>query len=123
VFLANASRLIATILATAPVATAAAASASVATSTAAMAAPPSAMVLSRTRFIYDQGATHEFLAVQRLDRAVRFFIITDFNKSKTTQLSGHLVAHKRNVSAGDPALCEPIIQILLVGLKRQIADV
>jgi hypothetical protein len=47
------------------------------------AATTAAALLLRTRFIHHQITATKILAVQRVDRAIRFFIVINFDESKT----------------------------------------
>jgi hypothetical protein len=77
----TAAAAITTIAAAATPAATAAMSTTAAAETA-TAATTAAALLLRTCFIHDQIAATEILAVQRVDRAIRFFVVVDFDESE-----------------------------------------
>ncbi len=68
---------------TAPTTTTAAAMPAAPAAKTAAAATTAAALLLRTSFIHYQIAAAEILPVQRVDRAIRFFVIVDFDESET----------------------------------------
>jgi hypothetical protein len=69
-------------------AAAAAAKATTATTTAATA------LLLRACLVHHEVATTEILPVQGIDRAIRFFIVGNFDESKTTRLARKTVTNQ-----------------------------
>jgi hypothetical protein len=86
-------------------------------------ASSTAAALFRTRFIHDDAATHEVLAIERLNCAGGFLIVGHFDETKTPKLSRHLIANQCDVGPGNTRLREPTAQILLGRLKWQIPNV
>src|SRR5262249_61255121 len=75
------------------------------------AAPPTpAARLLRTRFIDHQVAPAEVLSVHRIDRAIRFFVICNFDEGESARLAGEPVANQINCRGIDASLCEKIMQ-------------
>jgi hypothetical protein len=70
--------------ATAPTTAATTMSAATTTETTAAAPTATATLLLRTSFVDHQIASTEVLAVQRINRAIGFFIVGNFDESKTT---------------------------------------
>jgi hypothetical protein len=100
--------------ATAPASAAAKSVASAATTTA----------LSRgSRFVHHDIPPHEVVAIQRLDRALGFFVAIDFDKAEAARLTRETVAYQRDAGHRHACLREPAAQFLFAGLKRQITHV
>ena len=57
-----------------------------------------------TRFVDDNVAAHEIVAVQTLHGAVGFFVAIDLDKSEPARLPRKTVAHQRDVCRGDSRL-------------------
>jgi len=122
---------VATITATAPIATVAAAAtpsttAAMSTATTAEATAPAttaAALLLRTRFINHQIAATEVLTVQRIHRAVGFFIVGNFDESKTAGLSRETITNQIDCGRVDTRLREKFMKRILRGGKRKIPNV
>jgi len=83
---------------------------STATATKAAAATPTSARLLRARFIDHQVAPTEVLSVHRIDRAIRFFVVRDFNECESARLAREPVANEINCRGIDASLCEKIMQ-------------
>jgi hypothetical protein len=108
--------------ATAPTAVAATA----ATTTAAITSAPTAATRPfglRTRFIDYQVPATEILTVEIGDRAIRFFIIGDFDEGKTPRLAREPIPNQVDCGRVDPYLSEPLLQLLFRCREREITDV
>jgi hypothetical protein len=76
-----------------------------ATTTARSASPATAATLTRgARFVDDDVAAHEIVAVQSLYGAVGFFVAIDLDKSEPARLPRETVAHQRDICRGDSRL-------------------
>jgi len=89
----TAATAIATIAAPATPAATAAMSATAAAETA-TAAATTATLLLRASFIHYQITATEILAVERVDRAISFFVVVDFDESKTALLGRETVTNQ-----------------------------
>jgi hypothetical protein len=49
----------------------------------------------RTRFIHDQRAAKEILAIQRLNRFFRIRVVANFRKAESPRLPSKSIAQKR----------------------------
>ena len=111
----------------------AAASASTASATPSSTAPETATPVSAagaassalrgSRFVDDNFAAHEILAVQSLYGALGFLITIDFDESEPAWLARETVAHQGHIRRGDSRLRKETADLLFRSLKRQIADV
>jgi hypothetical protein len=77
----------------------------------------------RTRFIDYQVPATEILTVEIGDRAIRFFIIRNFNEGKTPRLAREPIPNQIDCGRVDPYLPEPLLQLLFRCRKREITDV
>jgi hypothetical protein len=105
----------ATIAATAP-----------ATTTAAIASAPTAATRAlglRTRFIDYQVPATEILTVEIGDRAIRFFIIRNFDEGKTPRLAREPIPNQIDCGRVYPYLPEPLLQLLFRCREGEITDV
>jgi hypothetical protein len=105
---------------------AAIASTASATTTAAIASAPTAAAGAlglRTRFIHYQVPATEILTVEIGDRAIRFFIIGNFDEGKTPRLAREPIPNQIDCGRVDPYLSEPLLQLLFRCRKREITDV
>src|ERR1700758_4247016 len=122
----------------APAATTASATvaATAATTTApAMPAPPPAPAIAstptaatralglRTRFIDYQVPATEILTVEIGDRAIRLFIICDFDEGKTPRLAREPIPNQIDCGRVYAYLSEPLLQLLFRCREREITDV
>jgi len=122
---------VATITATAPIATIAAAAtpsttAAMSTATTAEATAPATTataLLLRARFIDHQIAATEVLTVQRIHRAVGFFIVGNFDESKTARLSRETITNQIDCGRVDTRLREKFMKRIFRGGKRKIPNV
>ena len=115
------------IAAVATIATAPAAAApptSAAPPTIAAAAPPASTPLSLgTRFIDYQVSPAKVLTIQRIDRAISFFIVVDLDEGKTARLPCETVTNQIHARGGNSCLRKPLLKLLLRRRKRKIADI
>jgi hypothetical protein len=105
----------ATISATAPAAT-----------TAAIASAPTAATGAlglRTRFIDYQVPATKILTVEIGDRAIRFFIIGNFDEGKTPRLAREPIPNQIDCGRVYAHLSEPLLQLLFRCGEREITDV
>jgi len=100
--------LVATIAATAATAVSPTPTAVSPAAPAAAVAASSAATLARTRFIDDDVAAHQVLAIERLHRASGLFIVGHFDETKTPKLSGGLVSNQCDGRCCNARLREPI---------------
>jgi hypothetical protein len=63
------------------------------------------------------------LPVQRLNGALRFFIILNFDKAEATGLACEAVADQHNTGRSYSGLSEPFADFFFGSLKRKIPDV
>jgi hypothetical protein len=63
--------------------------------TTAPATTTAAFALLRSRFIYHQGATHKFPAVQRSDHLFRLAIVANLGESESPRLTGKTITKER----------------------------
>ena len=93
---------------TAASATTAAGSATSASTAEAATSAPSAAATSTltrwTRFVDDDIAAHEIMAVQSLNGALGFLVAIDLDKSEPAWLPRKTVAHQRDIRRGDSRL-------------------
>jgi hypothetical protein len=98
------------------------ASASTATTKAAATATTATRLL-RACFVDDQIAAAEVLPVHGVDRAIRFFVIGDFDESKTTRLAREAVTNQIHCGGVDTGLREKIMQRILRCGERKITNI
>src|ERR1700730_7218448 len=91
-----------------------AASAAATTSATIAAAPPAAAraLGLRTRFIDYQVPATEILTVEIGDRAIRFFIIRNFDEGKTPRLAREPIPNQIDCGRVYAYLSEPLLQLL-----------
>jgi hypothetical protein len=77
----------------------------------------------RTCFIHDEISATKVLTIQRIDGAVGFFITGDFNKGKTTRLSGETVADEIDCRRINTCLSKKLVQSIFGCGERKITDV
>jgi hypothetical protein len=77
----------------------------------------------RTRFIHYQVPATEILTVEIGDRAIRFFIIGNFDEGKTPRLAREPIPNQIDCGRVDPYLSEPLLQLFFRCRKREITDV
>jgi hypothetical protein len=102
------------------------ASATASPATAAAVTPPTVTAsattsaLTRPRFIHNDVAAHEVLTIERLDCASCLLIVLHFYEAETSKLSRHLIANQVDTGSRNPGLGEPVDDVLLSRLKRQV---
>jgi len=121
---------IATVSAIAATATTAAAStaiAAAAAATAAAVAPAPAATAAplglRTRFVDHQVPATKILAIQIGDRAVRFFIVCDFDEGKPPRLPREAIPNQIDCGRSHTQLSQPFLQLFFSRGKREISDI
>jgi hypothetical protein len=107
---------------TAATTTASAKSAATAAATSAASAGAAA-IARRTRFVHNDATPFELLAVQRLNGALSFFIILNFDKAEAARLARETVADEHNAGWSYAGLREPFSDFFFSSLKRKIPDV
>jgi hypothetical protein len=124
---ASAATTVTTAAATSTAATMAAASAAVSAATAAAAATSTTTAASafglRPSLIHHQVPTTEILTVQRIDRAIRIFVVAHFNESETTRLARKTIADQVDTRGSYTDLREPLVKLIFRRGKRKIPDV
>jgi hypothetical protein len=123
---------------TAATITAAATAATASATTTASAAPISAIAATtagsaataaagafglRTGFVHDKVPAPEILTVEGSDRAIRLFIVRNFNESETSGLARKTITNQTDCGGVDTDLTEPFLQLLFRCVERKIADV
>ena len=106
--------------------TSAAIAATSAATTPAIASAPTAATRPlglRTRFIDYQVPATEILTVKVGDRAIRFFIIRNFDEGKTPRLAREPIPNQIDCGRVDPYLSEPLLQLFFRCREREITDV
>jgi hypothetical protein len=106
--------------------TSAAIAATSAATTPAIASAPTAATRPlglRTRFIDYQVPATEILTVEIGDRAIRLFIIRNFDEGKTPRLAREPIPNQIDCGRVDPYLSEPLLQLLFRCREREITDV
>ena len=101
-------------------------SAAAATTAAAETAAATATTAARflgTSFVDDQIAAAEVLPVHGIDRAIRFFVIGNFDESEAARLARETITNEINRRRIDTSLSEMIVQRILRRRKRKIANV
>jgi hypothetical protein len=91
-----------------------------AVATAAATAATAAALCLRARFVHHQVASAEILAVQGIHGAIRFFVVTDFNKCEPARLSRKAVANQIHCRGIYTCLREKFVQGILRRGKRKI---
>jgi hypothetical protein len=116
---------ISTVAAAAPAATTAAMSTTASAATAAETAPATtaAALLLGTSFIDDQIAPAKVLAIHGIDRAIRFFVVGNFNESETTRLAREPVTNEIDCRGINTSLREKIMQRIFRCGKRKITNI
>jgi len=112
--------------ATAATTSAAIASTATAATTAPIASAPTAATRAlglRTRFIDYQVPATEILTVEIGDRAIRFFIIRNFDEGKTPRLAREPIPNQIDCGRVYPYLPEPLLQLLFRCREGEITDV
>jgi hypothetical protein len=104
----------ATIATTPAAATAAIAAAAAATTTA---------LGLRTRFVDHQVPAPEILTIEIGHRAIRFFIVRNFNEGETPRLTREAIANQIDRGRTDANLTQPFLQLLFGCREREITDV
>src|SRR5258705_10373292 len=97
-----------------------------AATTAAIASTPTAATRAlglRTRFIDYQVPATEILTVEIGDRAIRFFIIRNFDEGKTPRLAREPIPNQIDCGRVYAYLSEPLLQLLFRCREREIPDV
>src|SRR6266481_5560015 len=77
----------------------------------------------RTRFIDYQVPATEILTVEIGDRAIRFFIISNFDEGKTPRLAREPIPNQIDCGRVYAYLSEPLLQLLFRCREREITDV
>jgi hypothetical protein len=77
----------------------------------------------RTRFIDYQVPATEILTVEIGDRAIRFFIIRNFDEGKTPRLAREPIPNQIDCGRVYAYLSEPLLQLLFGCREREITDV
>ena len=91
--------------------------------TAARTTAASTAISRRTRFVDHNASPLELLPVQRLDGALGFFIILNFNKAEATRLAREAIANQHDAGWSYSGLREPFSDFFFGSLKRKIPDV
>jgi hypothetical protein len=86
-------------------------------------ATTAAALCLRPRFVHHQVASPEVLSVHRVDRAIRFFVICNFNESESARLPGKTVANQIHCRRIYTALREKFVQAILRRGKRKITNI
>jgi hypothetical protein len=98
-----------------------------AATTAAAAEAPSATTATalflRTSFIDDEIAPAKVLTVHGIDRSIRFFVIGNFDESKTARLAREPIANEIDSRGINASLREKIMQRILRCGKRKITNI
>jgi hypothetical protein len=97
-----------------------------ATTTAAISPAPTAATRPlglRTRFVDYQVPATEILTVEIGDRAIRLFIICDFDEGKTPRLAREPIPNQIDCGRVYAYLSEPLLQLLFRCREREITDV
>jgi hypothetical protein len=97
-----------------------------ATATAAISPAPTAATRTlglRTRFVDYQVPATEILTVEIGDRAIRLFIICDFDEGKTPRLAREPIPNQIDCGRVYAYLSEPLLQLLFRCREREITDV
>jgi len=97
--------------------------ASAAVTTTATTATASTALGLRPRFVHNQIASPEILTVHGIDRAIRFFVISDFDEGKTARLSCETVTNQINCRGIDTSLRKKLVQAVFRRGKRKITNV
>jgi len=75
------------------------------------------------RFIHHQIASTKVLAVHRINRAIGFFVIGDFDEGETARLSCKTIANQIYCRGIYTALREKFVQAILRRGKRKITNI
>jgi len=109
---------------TASAATAASAAISTTASAATAASTAAARTLGlRARFIYHQVPATEVLTIEIGNRAIRFFIVCDFDERKSARLPRETIPYQIDRGRVHAYLSEPFLQLFFGCRKREITDV
>src|SRR5262245_34710240 len=111
----------ATAAAVAPAAASATTTAAITPATAA-AATTAAARAAGTRFVHGERAPAEVLAVKRLDRRLALGVVGHRDEPESTRAAGFAIGDDRRL-ADLAVLREEVVQVLIGGLVRQVADV
>jgi hypothetical protein len=74
-------------------------------------------------FIYHQVASAEILAVQRIHRAIRIFVIIHFDEGESARLSGKPIANEIDARGCYTDLREPLVELLFRSGKRKVPNI
>src|SRR6266478_8343539 len=107
---------------------------SAAPATAAMAAAPAAVPTAPattaaaalclgTCFIHDEVSPTEILTVQRVHRAIRIFVVGNFNEGEPARLPRKTVANQIDAGGSYTDLRKPLVELLFRRGKRKITDI
>jgi hypothetical protein len=103
------------------------AASAMATPSASVPAPPSATASAAlclgTCFIHHEVSPAKILTIQRVDRAIRVFVICHFNESEPARLSRKTVANQIDARGSYTDLRKPLVQLLFRRGKRKISDI
>jgi hypothetical protein len=102
------------------------AASAMATASAAVPAAPSATATALrlgTCFIHDEVSPAEILSIQRIDGAIRVFVIGHFNEGEPARLSCKPVANQIDARGSYPHLRKPLIELVFRRGKRKITDI
>jgi hypothetical protein len=77
----------------------------------------------RTGFVHDKVPAPEILTVEGSDRAIRLFIIGDFDESEAAGLARETITNQTDCGGVDTDLTEPFLQLLFRRVEWKIADV
>jgi hypothetical protein len=116
---------ISTVAAAAPAATTATMSATASAATAAetATAATAAALLLGTGFVHHEIAAAKILAVHGIDRAIRFFVIGNFDESETTRLAREAITNEIYSRGINTSLREKIVQRIFRCGKRKITNI
>jgi hypothetical protein len=115
-----------TIAATSTATPAPAATAVTSTTTAAVApapAPTAAPFRLWPRFIYHQIPAAKILSVQGIDRALRVFVIRNFDERESARLSRKPVTDQVHTRGSNTDLRKPFVELIFRRGKRKIPDI
>jgi hypothetical protein len=117
---------VAAIPAIATAASAAAATSAITTAASAISAAASAATRAFrlwARFVDNKVPAPKVLTVEAGDRAIRFFIVGDFDESKAARLPRESVANQADGRRADSQLSKPFLQLFFRCVERKITDV
>jgi hypothetical protein len=97
---------------TPPAATAAAVATTSAAITTASAAASTAALGLWPRFVHDEVSPTEVLTVQRINCAIRVFVVAHLDESESTRLPGKSITNQIDARGCDTDLREPLVELI-----------